>query len=542
MSFRTNSSQQMSMFDSTYGLTEREKKALDRSWARIFADDVFPQIDEKRFAVLYSDKASRPNTPVNVIVGALIIKELFGISDDEVVDNLMLDPRYQVALHTTSFEEQPLSDKSLSRFRIRCYNYEKTHGVDLYHDCVTNLAEASARMMNIDKRIRRMDSLMVEANIRKLSRMELIYTCISKLVIYLHRNGRDDLIGHMAHYYDPNDLNRVIYHCSDVDAGERFEVLLKDSDTLLEKCGSAFDDVTEYQLFIRCLSEQTIVEDGKRRLRTKEDGTMDSDLMQSPVDPDATFRTKAGKQHRGYAANVEESVGSNGSIVTDYQFDLNNKSDSDFLKDHLASIGHQDEETVVVTDGAYSGDENVKTAADQNIRLITTDLLGKDADPVMGAFQFSEDGTRVLRCPAGNVPKSNWYNKQTGQVNVSFPRECCAVCPFQQHCHPKIFKRVSKLTVSVKMRNRAIIQSQMQTEEFKQYARLRNGVETVPSLLKNRYGVNGMHAHGKIRCKFSFGNKIAALNFRKLFRYRKGSGHYALNPVLRAKSLITQKF
>lgn len=343
MSFRTNSSQQMSMFDSTYGLTEREKKALDRSWARIFADDVFPQIDEKRFAVLYSDKASRPNTPVNVIVGALIIKELFGISDDEVVDNLMLDPRYQVALHTTSFEEQPLSDKSLSRFRIRCYNYEKTHGVDLYHDCVTNLAEASARMMNIDKRIRRMDSLMVEANIRKLSRMELIYTCISKLVIYLHRNGRDDLIGHMAHYYDPNDLNRVIYHCSDVDAGERFEVLLKDSDTLLEKCGSAFDDVTEYQLFIRCLSEQTIVEDGKRRLRTKEDGTMDSDLMQSPVDPDATFRTKAGKQHRGYAANVEESVGSNGSIVTDYQFDLNNKSDSDFLKDHLASIGHQDE-------------------------------------------------------------------------------------------------------------------------------------------------------------------------------------------------------
>ena len=97
---------------------------------------------------------------------------------------------------------------------------------------------------------------------------------------------------------------------------------------------------------------------------------------------------------------------------------------------------------------------------------------------------------------------------------------------------PENLQAVSKLTVSVKMRNRAIIQSQMQTEEFKQYARLRNGVETVPSLLKNRYGVNGMHAHGKIRCKFSFGNKIAALNFRKLFRYRKGSGHYALNPVL----------
>ena len=128
----------MSIFESTYGLTEREQKALDRSWAKIFAEDVFPYIDEARFSVLYSEKASRPNTPVNVIVGALIIKELFAISDDEIVDNLMLDPRYQMALHTTSYEEQPLSDKSLSRFRMRCYNYDRSqpppaqpHGADL---------------------------------------------------------------------------------------------------------------------------------------------------------------------------------------------------------------------------------------------------------------------------------------------------------------------------------------------------------------------------------------------------------------------------
>ena len=339
MSFRRNSCQQMSIFDSTFGLSEREQKALDRSWAKVFAEDVFPQIDEERFSVLYSEKASRPNTPVNVIVGALIIKELFGISDDEIVDNLMLDPRYQMALHTSSFEEQPLSDKSLSRFRMRCYNYEQIHGVDLYHDCVTGLAESSARMMGIDKRIRRMDSLMVEANIRKLSRMELIYTCISKLVSFLHKTGRDDLIGHMAHYYDPNDFNKVIYHCSDIDTEERFAVLLSDADILLEKCNGSFEDVTEYQLFIRCMSEQTIVENGKRRLRTKADGGMGSGILQNPSDPDATFREKAGKKHRGYAGNIEESVSKNGSIVTDYQFDTNNKSDSEFLKDHLDQIG-----------------------------------------------------------------------------------------------------------------------------------------------------------------------------------------------------------
>ena len=105
MSFRKNAAQQMSIFDSSFMLTDREKKALDRSWAKVFAEDVFPYIDEERFKVLYSEKDSRPNTPVNVIVGAEIIKMLFDLSDDEIVDNLILDPRYQLALHTGSFDE-----------------------------------------------------------------------------------------------------------------------------------------------------------------------------------------------------------------------------------------------------------------------------------------------------------------------------------------------------------------------------------------------------------------------------------------------------
>ena len=109
----------------------------------IFAEDIFPYINEKHFSVLYSNKSSRPNTSTSVIVNALIIKELFVISDDEIFDNLMLDPRYQMALHTTSYEEHPLSDKRLSRFRMSCYNYEQTYDVELYHACVTNLAEAS---------------------------------------------------------------------------------------------------------------------------------------------------------------------------------------------------------------------------------------------------------------------------------------------------------------------------------------------------------------------------------------------------------------
>ena len=305
-----------------FGLTDREKRVLEKSWAKIFADEIFPAIDEGRFSVLYSENgATRPNTPVNVVVGALIIKELFDYSDDEMVENLMLDLHLQYALHTTGFQEQPLSDKSLSRFCKRCYEYENTHGVDLYRGCVKGLSRGIAKIMGVNDRVRRMDSMMIASNIRFLSRMELIYTCISKLAIYISKSCPEMLEKNenLLPYTDPDDYNKVFYHQRSTSMEDKIEKLLKDSDALMDICGTSFKDVPQYQLFVRCLSEQAVIEDSVRRMRKKEDGGLGSSVLQNPSGPDATYRVKAGKVCRGYAANVTESVGSAGSIVTDYQ-------------------------------------------------------------------------------------------------------------------------------------------------------------------------------------------------------------------------------
>ena len=151
---------------------------LEKSWAKPFAEKIFPKIDESRFICLYSDKASRPNTPVNVCAGALILKELLNLTDDEMVESLAFDVRFQYALHTTSFEEQPLSDKTLSRFRKRCYTYELATGTDLIYETIIGLSGEMAKIMKINGQIQRMDSLMVASNIKRLSRMELLYTCV----------------------------------------------------------------------------------------------------------------------------------------------------------------------------------------------------------------------------------------------------------------------------------------------------------------------------------------------------------------------------
>ena len=269
-------------------------------------------------------------------------------------------------------------------------------------------------------------------------------------------------------------------------------------------------------------------------MKTKEDGEMGSNILQNPSDPEATYREKAGKKHRGYVGNVEESVGENGSIVTDYQYETNNTSDSSMLKDMLEKTDVQAESTVIVADGAYAGEANTELAKSKNIRLITTDLPGKDTPEILTQFELNEDETRVVKCPAGYTPLTSNYIRQTGTCTASFDRNQCANCPHQKDCHAKIFKKVAKIRVTGKQIRRANIQREMQSEEHKLYARIRNGVETIPSILKNVYNVNRMHARGKIRGKFFFGSKIAALNFRKLLGYRRGLGHYAPNPLLTA--------
>ena len=122
MSFVLNNvnEQQLSFLDSYHTLTERERKFLDKSWAKYFAEHIFPKIDERPYEILYSSAHSRPNTPVNVQLGALLIKEFTGLSDDEIVSALMFDIRFQYALHTTHLIEKPLSDRTLGRFRERC--------------------------------------------------------------------------------------------------------------------------------------------------------------------------------------------------------------------------------------------------------------------------------------------------------------------------------------------------------------------------------------------------------------------------------------
>lgn len=106
----------------------------------------------------------------------------------------------------------------------------------------------------------------------------------------------------------------------------------------------------------------------------------------------------------------------------------------------------------------------------------------------------------------------------------------CVGCPYQGQCRPKIDGWNATFITSKNASNRAKSQRYMQSEEFSNYAKLRNGVETVPANIRKNYRLDKL-PRGKQRGKFFFGSKIAALNFRKLFGFRKGLVNYAQNPI-----------
>ena len=529
MAFVANTTQQLTLTDSTFNLTEREKRFLEKSWAKTFAEKVFPAIDENIFSPLYSDKASRPNTPVNVIIGALILKEALGDTDDELVEALMFDIRYQYALHTTSFEEQPLSDRTLSRFRARVLAYETEHDVDLIHECIVKMAKEIAEFMNISPNMQRMDSMMIAANIKNLSLLELFYTCVANLAkIMIQRDL--SLPAEQQHYIEKDDYNRCIYHKRELDAAERTVVVMHDAEKLIEICDKTgeLDDTSEYQLLIRLLKERTILDDdGFRRLRPKEEVENSSEVLLNPSDPEATFRYKAGGKHLGYVGNLVESVGENGSIITDYAYEKNTYADNQFMKDYLNQQDGFDDGAFIVADGAFNSEVNSQMAESHNLKLVTTNFTGRKPDEIYADFKFTEDGRFLIKCINGCTPTECTYDSGNERSVAYFKTEQCNSCPYKERCNPRFLKSRVRKEVSWKSVGRAKQLQYMKTEEFSRYARFRNGVEAIPSLLRRRYNVDKIPTRGKNRSRFYFGFKIAALDFQKLLDYVNSLENYA---------------
>jgi hypothetical protein len=525
MSFKKNESQQLSLADTYMSQSERTKRYLDKSWAAGFSSLLFPQINEDRFSVLYSkQKFSRPNTPVNVIIGALILKEMNQLTDDELLESLLFDVRYQYALHTTSFEEQPISDRTVSRFRARLLDYERETGIDLLKEEMLALADSFVKYSGIDTRKKRMDSLMVATNCRRMSRLDLIYTCIAKLIRQLSKEKTPQLIEGMEKYLDEDDFNNTIYRAKPNEIPERFAVAVADGHEMLRRLSDTHGAMEAYKILERCLSEQTKEVDGKHELRENKD--VGASALQTPFDPDATYRLKAGKRYCGYVGNIVETVdGKNDmtvAFITDFDYQKNTYDDSQFCQNVLDKMGTQEQSVQLVSDGAFFSVKNVEAASERNIELITGAVTNDVPNPLFTEFEVDEETNLITKCPAGNIPMTSRFNNKDSKggynrcYRITFETSVCQNCPNKSICRVNFIKTKATVIIRENTIKRAQHVKKMSLGEYRKLIRFRAGIEGVPSVLRRKYKVDKIPDRGYLRSKLWYTVKIGAINAARM--------------------------
>jgi hypothetical protein len=508
MSFRKNEWQQISMTDRLNNLTERQLNLLKKSWSEVFSNYIFPKIDESIFEVLYCADNGRPNTPVNVIVGSLILKEAKGLNDKDLVDEVIFNTLFQNALHLTSFEEIPYSDRTPSRFREKVLRHEMETGEDLIKMAVKHLGEEAITLLKIHPDLNRTDSLMVSSSCKNMGRLELIYTCIADLVKLIIQVGEIALLPAKFLEYTEENKNAMCYRLKSEEVVTRLETVTSDALLLRDLCEDNFTEFKEYQLLSRMLGDQT--KDGQLK-PAKE---ISPQSLQNPSDPDATFRRKAGNEYQGYVANVVETCGETGNIISDYDFDINRHSDIEFGAELIKHMGLQEEKQVLIADGAYASEENFEAAAQNNIELVTTNLIGEKPPEIVLEFHIEDE--QIKTCPAGHAPKDCTYNTEKEIYRAHFDKTTCENCPRRHECPIIMQKRQALIKLSTSTISRAEYARKLSTKEYKAYARKRNGVEGVPSILRRRYGVDNMPVRGLLRTKMWFGFKIGAINIKRV--------------------------
>ena len=182
--FRKNnvSNEQLNLFSKSNGWSEYKLKRMEQSWAGYFHDTIMPAIDEEPYKVLYSsDNASCPNKEVNILIGLFILKPLANLTDEELLDSVMFDDRFRYALHLLDSDKN-VSKNMLGDFRRKLENYRNETGIDLFDNTMRELNNKILELNNVDRNIERIDSLMISASCKRMSRIELSYTVIENFI------------------------------------------------------------------------------------------------------------------------------------------------------------------------------------------------------------------------------------------------------------------------------------------------------------------------------------------------------------------------
>lgn len=507
---------QKSLFGFDYYLTKKKYAKLMESEEYTFYKLIFCNIDEKQFSVLYSDKKSRPNSPVNVMLSALILKEKRGWSYKALLDKIDFDIKTRAALGLHDFSEAPFTEPTIFDFQNRINDYQVKHGVNLIEQVFDGLTASQLKALKIKTDIQRSDSFLVASNIRKYSRLGLLIEVILRFYRILSEDDKKRSISLIGEYLEKGSSERYCYDLSRNDLPKEFDRIGQIYQKLIDLFGDKYGDTEIYQIVERVFEEQFTV--SKEEVLLKPPEELSSGILQSPDDIEATYRKKRDQESHGRLVNISETANPENEInlIADVCSAANNKDESEVLNKRIDKIKEKtDDLDEMHTDGGYGSKANDLKMEELGIRHIQTAVRGRSAKVPINIKK--KDGHYDVSCPLQKV-KSGFARKRNKAL---FDNKICSECSLQNECP----------TILQKQKNGRVYY--FTEEDYLQNRRKMRILEIPPERRKIRPNVeatvrefrNNMNHKGKLKVRGTFKTDIWAytmaisINFGRIYRY-----------------------
>ena len=430
--FRSNEAHlQQDLLSLEHVLPPAARRRLEESKEHAFYELLFCRIPEDLFADLYSaNPASRPNAPINVLVGALLLQHMNNWTFEELFDRLAFDLKTRIALGCWTLDVDLFCPATLFNFQRRFRDHMVRAGVNKFELLFDRFTQEDLARIDLKTTIQRSDSTQIGSFIREYTRIELVVEVLLRMWRVLSEQDQALYQERFAPYVSQSS-GQFLHRLRSSDLGGTLESLAGLYAWMVDTLGTGYGSCEIYGIVRRVFEEQFTRSAEKIAVRASSD--ISSASLQSPDDPEATYRHKSDENHHGYVLHATESAHPDNplQIVVDLALATNNQDDAAILHERLPAMQAKTPGLVELhTDATYGSTRNDQLMAERNIDHVQTAFRGR-ISPAPLHITALPDGRFEVRCAAGHVVASQMTRMRQ---KAEFQAEWCAHCPLAAVC------------------------------------------------------------------------------------------------------------
>lgn len=517
-------------------LPPKLKNRLEASWAGTFYREVFVRLDEKPFAVLYSDEASRPNIPINVLVGLETLKAGFGWSDEEMYDHFCFDLQVRYALGYRQLDEGHFELRTTYNFRHRLSDYMQTTGEDVLAQAFAQVTDEQVVAFGLRTNKLRMDSTQIASNIRQYSRLQLLVEVLQRV----HR----DLSEADQHVYAPEfeaylkgSSGQYVYRVKPEAYASHLTQIGQVMHKLVTELASTYADLPSYQLLVRVFNEHFIIaeegnDDDGAGLRPRQGEELSASSLQSPDDWVASYRQKRGEDFTGYVANLTETCHPDNpfQLMVDVQTEPNTADDAAMLAERVPRLKERTGVDEMHTDGGYNSPEVDQVMRQHQVEQVQTAIRGRQPDPNklnLDDFIWELDPAGqplALTAPTGHradIEPGRQPDRYIARFDPPPPPSSArpaSTAPATKPAPPPVlYFSQQQLDLALRRQRSA----QARTEG----GNLRAAIEATVGAVKRPFNNDQLPVRGPFRVKMMVLGSAFMVNLRRIHRYQTAQNH-----------------